>query len=426
MPAATLVVLAAAVAIGAKVGARAIPPEDAEAPKAIDSVTVGVEPAEPVTGYLRERVYTGSLVARRRSVLAFERSGKIVELLVDEGDRVAKDQPLARLDTRRLGAKRAQTQADLAVANAVLRELEAGPRSQTIAAAEAEVASLAAQSDIAEKTLRRRARLVETQAVSREEYEESYYQHRAAVARTEVAQRTLDELRAGTRVEQVDAQLAQVTSIEARLADILHELDDAVLLAPFAGQVARRRVDEGTVVAPGEGVLELVESDALEAWVGIPPDAAGRLAIGDRVAVTVGAEERGGVVRSVRPEIDADTRTRNVVLAIESPEGWVAGEVARVAIDEPVEGTGTWAPTASLVAGERGLWSVLVVEADGVVAARPVEVIESEGDRSLVRGALEAGERMVTRGSHRVVVGQRVLVAGDTPERIRPTAEPRP
>ena len=52
--------------------------------------------------YAVERTYTGEITARRSSDLGFERSGTVVAVLVDDGDRVSAGAPVARLDTRGL------------------------------------------------------------------------------------------------------------------------------------------------------------------------------------------------------------------------------------------------------------------------------------------------------------------------------------
>lgn len=391
-------------------------PPTAEPSKA--RMPVRTQAATPVDSFLRERVYTGTLVARRKSVLAFERAGKLLELSADEGDAVAAGQVLASLDTRRLTARKSQAQAELRQAEARLQELIAGPRTQTIAAARAEVRSLAAQRDIAELRLRRRESLVKTSAVSREEYDEALYEYRAAMARTDVSQKALDELEAGTRDEQIEAQRALVGSVEARLADIVHELDDSVLMAPFAGRITKRRIDEGTVVSAGTAVFELIEADALEAWIGVPPGSARALRAGEEIGVTIAGGDYTATVQSIRPELDAETRTQNVVLRIEKPAGLVAGQVVRVGVREPVAMTGFWAPTSALTPDRRGLWSVLVAEG-GTAAARPVEVIENDGDRSFVRGALQPGEAIIVEGVHRVAPGQAVVPQPSSPGTAR-------
>lgn len=407
------VLLTAATGAGGWLMARpsnAAPNDDTVATAAERPLTVRVAPAKRVESYNRRRVYTGTLVAARRSALSFEVRGKIIALAADEGDTVAAGETLARLDTRRIEARLAEAEATLLEARARLSELEFGPRVETIAAARAEVRNLAAQRDVAARNLERRKQLVDTRAVSREEYDQALFDFRAADARVDVAQKALDELLAGTRAEQVDAQRARVDAIAAQVADLRHERDDAALKAPYAGRIAVRRRDEGAVVGAGEPVLEIVEDGALEAWIGLPPRAAKQLEVGAELAISVDGESFSATVQSLRPELDPDTRTRNAVLAISEPAGLVAGQVVRVGLRQQIDHAGYWVPTAALSPRQRGLWAVYVVSDAGVVSARDVEVIEADGDRSFVRGTLASGERIVLAGAHRVVAGQRVAV----------------
>lgn len=380
------------------------------------AMPVRVQPATPSSSYKVRKAYTGALVAARRSELGFERPGEVIELLVDEGETVEAGQPLARLDRRRLEASKAAARAELAEARAVLAELEAGPRVEVIATAAAEVRSLAAQRDSAQKNLERRRELVKTAAISQEEFDEFLYATRAAQAQVDAAQKQLDELEAGTRVERVDAQRARVDALEARLEDVEHELQDTILTAPYAGSIVRRWVDEGAIVSAGARVFGLIEAGRLEAWVGVPAESAGRLAVGDPVSVNVNGAQHAARVKSLRPELDPTTRTQNVVLSIESSgsKNLVAGQVARILLDETVDQDGFWVPAAALTPHRRGLWAVYVAEGDDkverTIATRDVELLHTEGGRSYVRGTLQAGDPVVVAGGHKVVEGQRVVV----------------
>ncbi len=410
------VAVVAAAAWGARSLAVASDPTD-EPSTAVRAMPVETYTLEASSQYNRARSYTGQIVAARRSTLAFERAGKVESLSVDEGDVVEAGQPLAVLDQRRLRAQRSETAARLQEARAMLAELESGPRKQTIAAAAAEVQSLQAQQDVAEKNLDRRQRLVDTRAISREEFEESLYLVRAATARTDVAQKTLDELEAGTRGEQIDAQRARVEALEAALADADHQIEDSTLTAPYAGRLARRMVDEGAVVATGAGVFELIESDRLEAWIGVPPAVAATLRESDSYPLVIAGRRVQAELRSLRPELDPSTRTRNAVLDIEAPYGLVDGQVARIELTETIEEPGFWVPTRALAPQQRGLWSLYIVapseNAEGyVLEGRDVELLHTDGDRSYVRGVLEAGDRVVADGVHRVVAGQHVRPTG--------------
>ncbi len=362
--------------------------------------------------YVRTRGYTGVLRESRRSQVSFQLAGEVLRLEVDEGDLVAADQPIARLDARHIRARAAQITAQLAEATARLDELLAGPRKETIAAKRAELRGLRATSASLKLRYDRREQLVQAAAVSKEEYEVLLYDYHTAAAMADVAQRQLDELLAGTRAEQIAAQRARKDQLEAQLEDVQYELEDTVLLAPYASRVSRRFIDEGTVVSAGESVLELLDEQHLEAWIGLPAAATSSIQNGDHHTISVADVEYDAVVQSLAPDVDRQTRTRNVILRLTDSAATVyPGQVVRIEVDESVGESGYWLPTTALSRGVRGLWSVFVVddsENGQVVVRRDVELLDSVGERSFVRGTLQPGERVVASGVHKLVVGQRV------------------
>jgi len=265
-----LVPVAIALALGGVYFYNAAAPAD-PAPTVEAALPVDVITVESVSEYATPREYTGELVAGRSSVLGFERPGTVVSVWVDAGDRVVTGQPLARLDTRTLEAQRQQLTAQRAAAQAQLRELQAGPRREDIAAAQATVAEIEQQLALAKLQRDRRADLYTQGAISREEFDREAYNTSALENRLAQAQRQLSELQTGTRIEQLDAQAAQVSQIEASIRQLDVDLDKSVLRAPFDGTVSDRAVDEGVVVASGQSVLSLVAAGPLEARVGVPP-----------------------------------------------------------------------------------------------------------------------------------------------------------
>ena len=364
--------------------------------------------AQRVTSYARERSYTGILREAKRSRLSFQRGGELLELRVDEGQAIEAGQVLGRLDARHIRAQRAQIEAQVAEAKAVLDELLAGPRPETIAAKRAELRAQQSQQQVLAGQLERRKQLLQTSSVSREEYETFLYDYEAAIARVDVIQRQLDEMLAGTREQQIAAQRARLAQLDAQLTDLAHDLDDTQLVAPFSGRVARRYVDEGTVITAGTPVLEIIDDTHLEAWVGLPPSAAMTLDVGQPRQLAVGSNTIDATIQSLAPDVQQTTRTRNVILRLQSQSQPVfPGQVVRLAVTEQVAEAGYWVPTTALTRGTRGLWSVYVV-VDDVVARRDVELLDTVGNESFVRGTLRDGDAIVASGAHRVVVGQRV------------------
>ncbi len=387
----------------------------ANAPAAVGrTLPVTTFRVEPVESYARMRSYTGILREARRSQLSFQRSGELLELSVDEGDTIVAGQMLGRLDARHIRARRAQLEAQSAEARAVLAELEAGPRKETIAAKRAELRAQQAQREVLAGQLKRRKQLLQSNSVSREEYETFFHDYEAAVARADVVQRQLDEMVAGTRKEKVAAQRARIAQLDAQLTDVAHDLEDTRLVAPFAGSVTERFVDEGHVIAAGAAVLEVIDDANLEAWIGLSPSAANTLRVGQEYEISVDGVPTRATLQSLAPDVERLSRTRNIILRLHAAAPAVfPGQVVRFAVSEQVAEAGYWVPTTALTRGRRGLWSLFVVQ-DGVVARREVELLDTVGTDSFVRGTLQPGDEIVASGTHRVVVGQQVAIQNET------------
>jgi RND family efflux transporter MFP subunit len=408
-------VLAGALGAGAAAATRA-ETEDSKTDEA-DVIVQRVETTilELTESVQQARTYTGIITARRSADLGFERSARLTAIHFDDGDVVQQGQPIAVLETRRLDAKQRETVARHEAAVAVLDELIAGPREETIAAARAEVSDLQSQLELRKRTFRRTEKLRKQNAATEQDIDTSQLGLQSTEARLNASQKRLDELEAGTRAEQIRAQKANVEQLVATLQDIEIELDESILKAPFTGQIAARQVDEGTVVSPGQAVVRIVEHLTLEARIGLPLHAVQTLSIGDAIKLEVGETCSTGTFVRRLPEIDIATRTQTVVIEIDqnSSKNLVPGQVVQTSINQQIDQRGFLLPTASLLPGVRGLWSLFaVIEKDGksVIQRRHVEVLHTSGDHVLIRGTLDEGDRVVISGVQRLVAGQQVGV----------------
>lgn len=322
-------------------------------------VPVRAMAVELAQGYAVTRRFTGQVEAATRADLGFELGGRLTGVLVEEGDTVAAGAVLARLDTAALIPERAALEADLA--------------------------ALAADSELARLTLARNDALAERGI-------------RAIAAQDE------------SRLALVRAE-AGMAAIRARIAGVDVRLAKSVLRAPFGARIGARLVDAGQTVAVSQPVLMLFEDTPPRLRVGLPPELAAQLRAGALVTVEVGGLRQSATVMHIRPDLDPNTRSRAVVLSLPGDGARLLGETAAVILDSAVTEPGFWAPLTALREGVRGSWSVMALEAEGegertVPAA--VEVIHTDGARVYLRGALPAGARIVAEAPDRVAPGQRV------------------
>ncbi|MEM9333235.1 MAG: efflux RND transporter periplasmic adaptor subunit [Pseudomonadota bacterium] len=331
--------------------------------------TLSISRAE---GYASTSSYAGRVEAALDSALAFEIGGSVVELVADEGDAVSRGDVLARLDTARLDALRAEANAGLAQVDAELA--------------------------LANSTYERVADAYSYKGVSKQELDEAEQRVLALAASRDVA---------AANLERIDVDIAKST-----------------LTAAFDGTVTRRHVDPGTVLAAGAPVLRLQSNKQLEARVGVSPLAATSLQPGESYTLMVDGSAVSAQLRAVVDMRDEMTRTVDALFAVVDPGDTVRpGDTAILETQTWNDTPGFWLPLTSLVEGSRGLWQVLVADSDGndgyILEGHVLEVLHSDSERAFARGTLRTGDLLVSTGSQRVVAGQAVRIGTVTePERV--------
>jgi RND family efflux transporter MFP subunit len=361
--------------------------------------------------------FTGVVVPRRSSRLASKAVGRVDSITVDIGDHVVRGQVLIELDHAELDAARGVANASLANARSRLQELERGPRAQDIEQAQARVTELAAAFELQRANYFRKTRLQQLSAITRQEFDESKFALDASVAQLDAAKQALELLVEGTREEQKEMQRATVAGLESQLERIAADRADRSIMAPFTGEVKSRFLDEGSIVSPGQSLIEIVEAAPYDVRVGLPDELRTDMVDSD-VFVFTGNQKLTATIERIAPTIDEATRTREIILRLsESSSKLVSlGSAVTVTVQKRSVGEGYWVPTKSLTSGSRGLWAVFIAmpttDADGlnagkhVIERRQVELLRSHGDWSQVQGPLSQDELLVVAGVHRVTPGQ--------------------
>lgn len=208
----------------------------------------------------------------RDAHLGFRVGGRLVQMMVDEGDAVEAGQVLARLDAEPYERSVLDADARVAAARARLALLEAGFREEEIAQGRAQVEAKRVVLANAERRLKRETEMKGTGASPVKLYDDALDQRDNAVAQLHLAQAALDLLEAGYRVEEVAQARAEVVAGEAALGLAVLQVEDTVLRAPSAGIILTRAVEPGTILGPGTTAysLSLIRPVWIRAYAGEP------------------------------------------------------------------------------------------------------------------------------------------------------------
>ncbi len=189
--------------------------------------------------------------------LGFRVSGRIIEVLRDEGDAAEAGEVLARLDAAPYERALAEAKAQMESLGARVRLVEAGYRPEEIAQARAVLREREVTLTNAERTFRRQQELLATRAVSEQDRDDAEARAREAQARLASAQEQLRLLEAGFRAEEIEQARAEWARARSAVARAELQLEDTVLRAPSAGVVLTRAQEPGAVVQAGATVLTL-------------------------------------------------------------------------------------------------------------------------------------------------------------------------
>lgn len=228
----------------------------------------------------------------RRVELAFNASDRIAAIAVQEGQRVAPGQLLARLDGERLGLALRQAEAQAAAQAQLVQRAEHGSRPEEIRQARAQRDAAHAAMENAELVYRRQQRLAERNFVSPQQVDSARLAYDAAREQWQAAVETARLAELGPRREDIAAARATLLADEALAAQLRHDLAQVELHAPSAGVIEKRILEVGDMASPQKPVLTLALDDPLWVRVWLPETQLGRIPVG--AAAVVGSDSHAG------------------------------------------------------------------------------------------------------------------------------------
>ncbi|TCB66347.1 HlyD family efflux transporter periplasmic adaptor subunit [Acinetobacter sp. ANC 4178] len=196
----------------------------------------------------------------RQVSLAFENSGRIKNLQVQEGDQVKQGQVLAELDTSALIIQQKQAEAQLTIQQQAILTQDKGARPEEIVQAKAQIASAQAELDKTSKALQRLLALNSSsagKAISQQEIDAAQSNKNVAQASVKERQANLDLLLQGARKEDREATKAQYQATKANLESIQYQLTQAILRSPTDAVIRTRLQEVGDMTNAQKAVYTL-------------------------------------------------------------------------------------------------------------------------------------------------------------------------
>ncbi|AMK20646.1 MULTISPECIES: secretion protein HlyD [Sphingomonadales] len=247
----------------------------------------------------------------REVQLAFRQSGRVAQMLFDEGDHVEPGAHMATLDAQPFEEALAAADAAVAAAQADLDKLRRGLRPQEIAQAQEALNQALAVARDTERNFDRQSQLLASGAASQKTVDAARTARDQAAASVKAARAAHSQAAEGFRKEDIAAGQARLAAAQAARAQAATALADTVLLAPGTGTIIARVREPGSMAVSQSPVYSL-SLDApvyVRAYVGEPD--LGRIAPGMRVRVRSDSSDKlyQGQIGFISPRAEFTPKT---------------------------------------------------------------------------------------------------------------------
>jgi len=327
---------------------------------------------------------SGYVTARRQATVSSKFTGKISEVLIEEGMQVEKDQVLARLDDVNI-------RTSYALAEAQLRSSETS-RKET------------------------QALLIEARAI--------YKRTQNLVDRKLASEAEMDRARAGSAslAAQLEHKQADVLVAERQLDVYRQQLEDTIIRAPFAGVVVAKNAQPGEMISPNSagggftrtGIGTIVDMGSLEIEIDVNEAYINRVKAGQKIVATLDAYPDWSIpchVIAIIPTADRQRATVEVRVGFDELDARILPDMGvKVAFQggvSPGSGrAGVLVPQSAIRENENKQYVLLVV--NNVVERRAVATAGQRGKEVLVTSGISGGDKVVINAPSGLENGARV------------------
>ena len=182
------------------------------------------------------------------------------------------------------------------------------------------------------------------------------------------------------------------------------KLEQTKILAPFNGLIQSRYLDEGTVINPGLPILEILDSEKVEAHIAMPLNLVNKVSLQETYAFNLNGKSVLGTLKRLSPMSLGGSNNRLAIFEFNT--FFVPGAVINLELEIYENARGTWIPIKALSQSDGGLWSVYTVDRSNKINKELVEVIYYEGTNAFVSGTLKNGDQVIKGGATKVIEGQ--------------------
>ena len=208
-------------------------------------------------------------------------------------------------------------------------------------------------------------------------------------------------------IQELDKAKSDFIVAESQYEFFKVKLEQTKIISPYDGAIQNRYLDTGTVINAGVPILEILDSNFVEAHISVPILYLDSMKIGEEYDFNFEGSNIKGIFTRLSPMSPGGSDSRLAIFKFSN--FFSPGSITKLKLKIIQQATGTWVPLKTLSQSEQGIWTVYTINQDNQVVRDLVEIIYFEGEYAYVNGTLKNGDLIVLGGPSKIIEGKNLI-----------------
>jgi HlyD family secretion protein len=395
--------------------------EEAPAPE----VTVQAE--HPEQGAMSEHITADAILAPlAQAAIQPKISAPVRKFYVQRGAKVKEGQLLAVLENADLVGGAQDNKGAYEAAQAAYATATRAQVPEDMQKAELDLAQAKANLGLNTSIVNSRKQLFAEGAIPGRDLDTAQAALVQAQAAYDTAAKHLESMQKVNREAELKTAQGQLTSAEGKYRAAAAQVSYTEIRSPINGVVTDRPLYAGETPAGGSPLITVMDTSALLAKAHIAQSLAQQMKLGDEASISVAGLDNPvtAKVALISPALDPGSTTVEIWLKADNKKGALkVGTPVRVSITGHTVEKALKVPLSSILTGEDGSKSVMVIGAGSTAQKKPVQTGIQDGDDIQITQGLSASDMVINTGAYGLDKGTRVKIGKGDEDEDKPAAD---
>ncbi len=238
-------------------------------------------------GNNNDRIKASGNIEATNIIVSSQVSGKVLQILKDEGNKVIKNDTVIVIDPETYKLKLEEAVAAKEYAQAQFNLLKEGARKEDVKQAEENLNQAQVTFNLAEKDKERMENLYQAKSITKKQYDDAVANYEIAIARLNSAKENLNKVKNLARPEELKQAEANLNRAIAKVNLLQKNLNDCNVTSPSSGFITKKFVEIGETAGTMSSLFQVADLSSVELIIYVPETELGKVQLGQKAEITV-------------------------------------------------------------------------------------------------------------------------------------------